>query len=197
MGKQRGMTFIEILILVALLSIMLYLVFPAVMTVRAKGRKAQCMSNLRQVSVAMELYSHSYEGRLPPWLNRRHDAFGKTTAWDNPELLYQALRRGVCDSAVVYCPNDPVMGEDKDRFGINHRYFSYYLALRPEVKGSHLTMEGVFVGSRQRISPADYVLIRDANMMFVRKVPGRPIRGCEHLGGVNAIYLDGHAAWIR
>jgi len=196
-GQRRGMTFIEILILVVLLSIMLILIFPAIMTVRAKGRKTQCMSNLRQVGMALEIYSHSYEGRLPPWLNRRHDAFGRSTKWDNPELLNEALRRRIADSGVVYCPNDPYAGRDVDRYGVNHRFFSYHFATRPEMKGAHVTMEGLFVGSKQKASPSEYIMLRDANMAFVNKLPGRPDRGCEHLGGVNAIYLDGHASWLR
>jgi len=191
------MTFIEILILVALLSFMLLLLFPAVMSVRAKGRKTQCMSNLRQIGMALELYSHSYDGRLPPWLNRRHDSFGVKTKWDDPEKLYMALRRGISDSGVAYCPNDQYAAEDIDRFGINHLLFSYHFAMRAEEKGAWVTLGGVFVGSRLKIGPAEYVMVRDANMAFVRKLPGRPERGCEHLGGVNAIYLDGHASWLR
>lgn len=191
------MTFIEILILVALLSVMLLILLPAVVTVRAKGRKTQCMSNLRQVGMALGLYSHSYDSRLPPWLNRRHDAFGRKTKWDDPEQLHVAIRRLISDSAVVYCPNDQDAGTDIDRFGINHKLFSYHFAMRPETKGTHVTLEGLFDGSRVLVGPAEYVMLRDANMAFVKNMPGRPKRGCEHLGGVNAIYLDGHAGWIR
>jgi prepilin-type processing-associated H-X9-DG protein len=197
MRKQRGMTFIEILLLLALLTCMLLILLPTVVTMRAKGRKTQCMSNLRQIGMALEIYSHSYEGSLPPWLNRRRDAFGHTTKWDNPELLYQAIRRGISDSGVAYCPNDQIAGRDQEQFGVNHRFFSYYFAMRPEEKGAHVTLEGLTMNGRMTVGSAEYVMVRDANMAFVNKLPGKPPRGCEHFGGVNAVYLDGHAKWIR
>jgi len=195
--NRHGLTFIEILILVAFLTVMLMLIFPAVVNVRAKGRKTQCMSNLRQMGMAMELYSHSYDGRFPPWLNRRKDAFGNTGKWDDPEKLHQALRRGISDSGVAYCPNDPVAARDVDRYGVNHLHFSYHFATRSEEKGGSVTMEGLVVNGRVKVGAAEYVLIRDANMAFVKKMPGKPARGCEHFGGVNAVYADGHAKWIR
>lgn len=197
MRNRRGMTFIEILLLLALLTCMLLILLPAVVSARGKGRKTQCMSNLRQISMALELYSHSYDGRLPPWLNRRRDAFGHTTKWDNPELLYRAIRRGVSESAVVWCPNDPIPGKDEERYGINHRYSSYYFGMRPDDNVGRVTLEGLIVGGRVTVGPAEYVMVRDANMAFVKKLPGKPRRGCEHFGGVNAVYLDGHAKWIR
>ncbi len=195
--NRRGMTFVEILILVALLSLTLFILFPALITVRAKGRKTQCMSNLRQIGMAMEIYSHSYDDRLPPWLNRRRDAFGRSTKWDDPEQLHMSIRRLLYDSAVVYCPNDQDAARDVDRFGVNHKLFSYWFGTRSERKGAYVTLEGLKSNGRVLVGPAEYVMVRDANTAFVRKMPGRPPRGCEHLGGVNAVYLDGHAGWIR
>ena len=65
MKYRRGFTLIELLVVIAIISILAAMLFPVFATARAKGRQVSCLSNLRQIGMAMTLYYQDYNGLYP------------------------------------------------------------------------------------------------------------------------------------
>jgi prepilin-type N-terminal cleavage/methylation domain-containing protein/prepilin-type processing-associated H-X9-DG protein len=61
---RRGVTLLEVLVVVAVIGLLLALLLPAVQSVREGARRAQCSNNLRQLSLAFQSYC-SLEGKFP------------------------------------------------------------------------------------------------------------------------------------
>jgi prepilin-type N-terminal cleavage/methylation domain-containing protein/prepilin-type processing-associated H-X9-DG protein len=67
-APRSGFTLIELLVVIAIIAILAAILFPVFAQAREKARQAACMSNLRQVGLAMMQYVEDYDETLFPWL---------------------------------------------------------------------------------------------------------------------------------
>ncbi len=61
-----GFTLIEMLVVIAIIGLLIALVTSAVSSALKKGKQANCLSNLRQLSSAATMWSTDHKGRLMP-----------------------------------------------------------------------------------------------------------------------------------
>lgn len=67
MGRlRRGFTLIELLVVIAIIGILTAMIFPVFAKARESARRAVCMSNLKQLSLAMLMYVEDNGGGFVP-----------------------------------------------------------------------------------------------------------------------------------
>jgi len=64
-SQQRGFTLIELLVVIAIISMLASILFPTFRSAREKARQAVCISNQRQLAIAMEMWIQDHSERLP------------------------------------------------------------------------------------------------------------------------------------
>ncbi|MCD6351282.1 MAG: DUF1559 domain-containing protein, partial [Armatimonadetes bacterium] len=104
--RLRGFTLIELLVVIAIIAILASILFPVFSRARAKARQAKCMSNLKQLGLAFNMYAQDYDELLPVW------ALGNTAdndngpnegayTWDTQIMPYMRNQQ------ILVCPDNP------------------------------------------------------------------------------------------
>src|SRR6476619_3560121 len=66
MNRQvRGFTLIELLVVIAIIAILAAILFPVFAQAREKARAATCLSNMKQIALALSMYTQDYSETLP------------------------------------------------------------------------------------------------------------------------------------
>jgi prepilin-type N-terminal cleavage/methylation domain-containing protein len=92
--SRRGLTLVEVLVVIAVIGILVGLLLPAVMQARSSGRRSQCANNLKQLGSAVQQF-HARHGSLPPYWGsmngRGNEYFGGWLLFLLPELGEQVF----------------------------------------------------------------------------------------------------------
>ena len=114
--RHSGFTLIELLVVIAIIAILAAILFPVFARARENARKANCLSNLKQIGTGMLMYCQDYDGDRRPW-NYLIDPYVKNTqvflcasAKDHGYLWPNTTNRVMCDYAVSFYMHNNVTG---------------------------------------------------------------------------------------
>lgn len=111
MKKKTGFTLIEILIVIAIISLLALMLFPVFAKARESARRASCQSNLKQIALGLMQYTQDYDERMV--LTNNGEFYGSAqegTSWGLWMLhLYPYLK----STQIFRCPS---AGEGSDPY---------------------------------------------------------------------------------
>ena len=195
-----GFTLVELLVVIGIIAVLISILLPSLARARAQAKQTACLSNLRQIGLAVEMYAGANEGAFPP---AQHTA--APTGWLTVLQPYGAT------PAVRLCPDDGRQPVPQTSYLTN----DHMQSLKPWADYNPVT-GATLPGGRTRAYLKLAQVRRSSDVVFVVESEGvgdhvhtvgltapdevaGEIAVARHpgLGGsANYLYVDGHAAPI-
>ena len=219
---RRGFTLIELLVVIAIIAILAAILFPVFAQARAKARQTSCLSNEKQIGLALMMYAQDYDETLAG--NTFHAAgLGKPLGWMQPydaadsatwRIWARDIMPYVKNMGVFKCPETKPRSADGpcDYLGTGANPCELS---DPGAGTTNYLMNGI-VGTKPIAAvqtPADTVYlheVRNYNRVAQEKPRYVPNSGGArayqftlnfydslHTSGANLLFCDGHAKYQR
>ena len=177
--RRRGFTLIELLVVIAIIAILAAILFPVFAKAREKARQSSCLSNFKQIGLAILQYAQDYDEKM---VNEWYDAAAPFSwEWCNTGdyTNYQDyVMPYIKNSQVFICPSSSRTAEAATA------YNTYMHG-------------GRALGTIQY--PAYVLLILDSTWEWMQTNTTAEGNRAEsrHNDGFNVCFLDGHAKWQK
>ena len=203
--KPRAFTLIELLVVIAIIAILAAILFPVFAQAREKARQTTCLSNTKQLSLSVLMYTQDYDEQLA--LIRGAQSW---VYMAQPYIKSYSVLRCPSDTSTNWAPTpaafDPA---DPATYTTAFRVTSYALNgfLSPHIATN------LFTSLASIDKPASVVLLAESpanyreNYFHAHVWPTRhwiaatnlpdDVVTDRHQQGFTVGYLDGHAQWVR
>lgn len=99
MDRREGFTLIELLVVIAILAILAGIIFPVFSQAREKARQTTCLSNIRQLALACQMYAQDWNDLLPVGRDDGPPASPYTWGW------WGGIRPYLKSNSLLHCPS--------------------------------------------------------------------------------------------
>jgi prepilin-type N-terminal cleavage/methylation domain-containing protein/prepilin-type processing-associated H-X9-DG protein len=211
--SRRGFTLIELLVVIAVIALLVSILLPSLVAARSLARSAVCMTNLRALQTANELYAQDHDGHYVPgaadflsnlnrWFGQRDSTSEAFDDTDGPLSEYLSGQARRCPAFTDYLDGFEAgcggYGYNNNFVGQLRRAPDY--AVKTDLVGNRSSR---FDRPGQTVAFTDTAWVNDGLIEYSfcesplwpgGTWPLRPSTHFRHLDQANVVWLDGHVS---
>jgi prepilin-type N-terminal cleavage/methylation domain-containing protein/prepilin-type processing-associated H-X9-DG protein len=215
---DKAFTLIELLVVIAIIAILAALLLPALASAKERGKRTQCLSNIRQVGIGSIMYAGDFGDKLYPPLAGFNQLGLDISLLPTLQSYGMVLKTNASNQNNIWsCPErnylprqDPIVPTE---IAIGYQYFGGVTSW----VNSAGTMANPPSPVKLATSNPRWCLAAEANARFLTAslaaddigwgadgyVPGQPVRVPHpnsvgtHPAGGNILFVDGSANWVK
>ncbi len=197
---KKGFTLIELLVVIAIIAILAAILFPVFAKAREKARQTSCLSNVKQITLAIMQYVQDYDECMPagmgywtPYVTPPGAGRGDTPWWRscypyvNNGQVFRCPSHAGFSSAINDWPAFPEI--PRMSYGINMRLNRYAIA---DIK-EHESVYMISADTNSYVYLYPSITTLSTSYDWNSQLPAAAAR---HNDGVNFGFTDGHAKWL-
>jgi len=196
-NTRKAFTLIELLVVIAIIAILAAILFPVFARARENARRASCLSNTKQLGLAVMQYTQDYDEKLPS------SYIGKTVPGST--YWFDQIQPYVKSRQLFFCPSDSKGNSSNAISSSNVSYgWNYNSLTLPACSPSAYGCGGIALATIQSVS--ETVLLADSSNNSLHYVISRAYDNppgtnygpsAIHLDGTNVAFVDGHSKWFK
>ncbi|GMV37568.1 MAG: hypothetical protein AMXMBFR61_20760 [Fimbriimonadales bacterium] len=206
--RKRAFTLIELLVVIAIIAILAAILFPVFSRARETAKDKQCLSNCRQIGLALRMYIDDHAGVWPIFYAYDPDPPGWQPGHKGIEVLIYPYTKS---KHVFLCPMDrgtPIMQTEvpgaknyMEAYGTSYQFTSCSFTI---IAGESFINQYVYdftriVKDSAFVEPARTRVIRDVEFPWFDEppysFPPEYFAVWHRLGG-SCVFADGHAEFV-
>ncbi len=212
-GSRQGFTLVELLVVIGIISVLMGLLLPALGVARENAKTITCLSNLRQLAVAAQIYCDRYKGSYPiAYYDDGGTTLRTSYAWDfnsirnlttgglktEPGLLWDNDTSAKVQQCPAYDGKSNTLADPFTGYNYNTSYIGhgqYESIVEPARSGQiryssrcALFGDGQYGGGANKFMRAPLPNPGDAT--FTARASGT--QGFRHRRRTNVVFCDGH-----
>jgi prepilin-type N-terminal cleavage/methylation domain-containing protein/prepilin-type processing-associated H-X9-DG protein len=202
-NAKSGFTLVELLVVIAIIAVLMSLLMPSLSRARAGAKRVRCSHNLRQIYMAVDLYTQDHSQTYPCvqdpvhvnptywlWMGR---------GWRLFVQPYIGTTIDVNNPSVLWCPEDRT---DKTKYESTSYSYSMCFYHSPDQIDAMTTSADTYQNPRPSIHQKVFHVARPSQKVLIGEwlASHSPVEGDNGwwcwLGSRNFLFTDGHIRFL-